>query len=59
MRGLPLPREDLKNRRIEELKNPRNEDHKTNDRGFEPKCEDYSAKNEEFVKWNGHYMMAS
>ena len=50
MRGLPLPREDLKNLRIEDLKNPRIEDHGTKDRGFELKCEDHSAKNEEFGK---------
>ena len=36
MQGLPLPREDFKN--------PRIEDHRTEDRGFKANCEDQAAK---------------
>ena len=49
MRGLPLPRKDLTNLRIEDLENQRIENHSTEDRGFQPKCDDRAAKNEEFV----------
>ena len=45
--------------RIEDLKNPSIEDHRTKDPRFEPKCEDHVAKNEEFGEKNVHCFMAS
>ena len=50
MRRLPLPREDLKNPRIKDLKNLRIEDHRAEDRGFKPKVEDQATKDAEFGK---------
>ena len=50
MRGLLLPRDDLKNLRIEDWKNLRIEDHRGGDRGFKPKVEDQATKNAEFGK---------